>query len=81
MLVSNPTTTTENTNGASAPGFLLGGFYNSSGARNVGSYGYYWSRTASSAQSGYYLYLNTSSVNPTINRSKYLGLAVRCVLK
>lgn len=80
MLV-NPTSATENTNGASAPGFLLGGRYNSSGADDVGSYGYYWSRTAFSAQNAYSLVLNTSSVNPADHYNKYRGMAVRCVLK
>jgi len=81
LLVANPTSTTENTNGAYAPGLLLGGNYNSSGAYAVGSSGSYWSRTAYSAQSGYYMYLNTSSVYPALNVTKYLGLTVRCVLK
>ncbi|MBQ3264090.1 hypothetical protein IJH06_03210 [Candidatus Saccharibacteria bacterium] len=60
-------------------GFLLGGNYNASGANNVGSNGYYWSRTANSARNGYNLNLNTSSVSPTNNNNKYNGNAVRCV--
>ena len=46
-----------------------------------GSDGFYWSRTAYSAQSGYYMGLLTSSVYPASYSSKYRGLAVRCVLK
>ena len=80
MLVS-PTSSTENTNGASVPGFLLSGYYSSNGAYYVGSYGCYWSRSANSALHAYYLYLNTSSVNPANNNNKYNGLTVRCVLR
>lgn len=80
MLVPNPTTTTENVNGASAPGLLLGGYYYASGANYVGSDGNYWSRTAYSARYGYSLSLSTSSVSPTSSYLKYLGLSVRCVL-
>lgn len=78
MLVDSPTSTKDNTAGK-IPGFLLGGYYNASGASNVGSSGYYWSRTASSARYGYNLFLNTSGVNPTDNNYKYYGRAVRCV--
>ena len=78
MLVS-PTSAKENTNGASAPGFLLGGNYNTSGVY-IGTYGYYWSRSADSAQRGYNLDLNTSSVSAN-SHFKYYGMAVRCVLK
>ena len=78
MLVDNPTTTKENTAGK-IPGFLLGGRYNYYGANSVGSFGYYWSRTAFNGQYGYNLYLNTSSVNPAGNGSKYYGSSVRCL--
>ena len=81
MLVDNPTTTTENTSGLAAPSLLLGGYYYSSGADLVGSYGYYWSRTAYSARYGYSLGIDTTSVNPTYYGSKYSGRSVRCLLK
>jgi len=80
ILVS-PTDLKENANGVSTPGLLLGGFYNSSGASDIGSIGYYWSRTAYSAPTGDFLSLTTSSVNPAARSYKYLGLAVRCLLK
>ena len=78
MLVDNPTTTKENTAGK-IPGFLLGGYYYYSGANNVGSYGYYWSRTAGNGQRGYSLYLDTSSVSPAGSSGKYYGFSVRCL--
>lgn len=73
MLVDNPTTTKENTTGET-PGFLLGGFYYDTGARNVGNYGFYWSRT-----SNHSLYLSTGTVQPTYTHAKFAGLAVRCL--
>lgn len=79
-LLVNPTSLKENTAGQ-APGLLLGGSYGSGGASNIGSYGYYWSRTAPSAQNGYSLALSTSSFLPTTNSGKYLGYAVRCLLR
>ncbi len=80
MEVDNPTTTKENTTGK-IPGFLLSGSYYAGGAYNLGSGGSYWSRSAFSAQFAYYLYLNTSGVTPAGNNYKYVGFAVRCVLK
>ena len=42
---------------------------NGSGAvSNVGSNGYYWSSSPTSAGSGYYLYFNSGSLNPLNNR-------------
>ena len=80
MLVDSPTTTKENTAGK-IPGFLLSGLYSTGGADGLGSYGYYWSRAAGSAQSAYGLYLNSSSVNPAVNYGKYDGFSVRCILE
>ena len=62
-------------------GFLLSGYYYTSGANNLGSNGNYWSRTANSAQNAYNLNLNSSSVNPANNNNKYNGNSVRCVAK
>ena len=82
--VANPTTTKENTptvgQVTNTPGFLLSGYYSTGGAGNLGSRGYYWSRTAYSAQDAYYLYMNTSSVYPAGNGAKYSGFSVRCVV-
>ena len=85
MEVANPTTTKENTptvgQVTSTPGFLLSGGYGTGGAGVLGSVGYYWSRTAHSAQRGYGLYMNTTGVSPSYNDNKYLGFAVRCLVQ
>ena len=80
MEVDDPTTTKENTTGK-IPGFLLSGYYGTGGANYLGSGGLYWSRSASSAQYAYNLYLNTSGVYPADYSNKFNGFAVRCVLK
>lgn len=46
-----------------------------------GSYGYYWSSTASSSTGARYLYFNSSSVYPQDYSNKTYGLAVRCVAR
>ncbi len=79
MLVSNPTTTYDNTSGLPKPGLLLSGVYNSNGAVNVAQGGYYWSRSAYSKGLAYDLNLNSSAVNPQGYYGKYLGRSVRCV--
>ena len=86
MEVANPTTTKENTptvgQVTNTPGFLISGNYYTGGAYALGSDGSYWSRTAYSAQNGYGLYMNTTGVSPSyIYGSKYIGFAVRCVLR
>ena len=78
MEVDNPTTTMNNSAGK-IPGFLLSGGYYTGGASDLGSYGYYWSRTAYSAQLAYYLGMNTSGVYPASRNFKYSGFAVRCI--
>ena len=84
MEVANPTTTKENTptvgQVTNTPGFLLSGRYYTGGAGSLGSYGFYWSRTAYSAQYGYNLGMNTTGVNPSDDSNKYLGFAVRCLV-
>ena len=81
LLVANPTTSTENINGQSAPGLLLGGNYNSGGANSVGTYGNYWSRTSYSVGHGDHLDINTSGVGPLDHLNKYVGRSVRCMLQ
>ena len=84
MEVANPTTTKENTptvgQVTNTPGFLISGRYGTGGASNLGSRGYYWSRTAYSAQNAYGLYMSTSSVSPAGNDIKYYGFTVRCLV-
>ena len=56
-------------------GYVDGGFLDSRG-----TLGYYWSSTASSSYSAYYLRLGSSVVNPGTNSSyKYYGRTVRCI--
>ena len=79
-LLVSPTSLTENTNGNQNPGFLLGGLYSSGGEVKVGSRGYYWARTAQSAQAGYLLFLDASTVNPVDYGSLFIGSAIRCLV-
>lgn len=79
MLVDNPTTTTENTTGK-APGFTLGGYHDSNGARYVGSSGRYWSSTAASGQKSYHINFSTSDVSALVNNDKYFGRPIRCLI-
>ena len=84
MLVANPTTTKENTptvgQVTNTPGFLLSGGYFTGGAGNLGSHGYYRSRTANSAQNAYRMFMDTSGVNPANYSNKYGGFTVRCLV-
>ena len=59
--------------------FLYSGYFNTSSAYYRGSYGYYWSSTASSINYSYRLYLNSSVVTPGTDSSyKYDGFSIRC---
>ena len=50
---------------------------------NVGSSGYYWSRTANSANGAYNLWFDSSGVNPANYyydfSARYIGRPIRCV--
>ena len=46
----------------------------------VGSYGYYWSSTASGTSNAYSLYFNSSNFNPSDNHNRYNGFSVRLVI-
>ena len=61
--------------------FPASGYRNfSAGSMNyVGGYGYYWSASPYSSSNGYYLYFNSSSVNPSNYSDRALGCSVRCV--
>ncbi len=48
---------------------------------NVGSDGYYWSSTAYSASSAYYLYFGSSNVIPSDSYNRYCGRSVRLVVE
>ena len=59
---------------------VYSGSVNGGSVLNRGSYGGYWSSTAASSNSAYYLYLLSSSVYPgTGDYSKYYGWTIRCV--
>ena len=78
MLV-DPTTAYDNVNGASQPGFLLNGRYGAAGPVDIGTQSGYWSRTARSTGYGYNFYLNSTTISPHNNNSKYIGFSVRCL--
>ncbi len=59
--------------------FVYSGYWNGSLAYDRGSYGYYWSSTASDSGSAYYLGFGSDGVGPTSSYSKYNGYSVRCV--
>ena len=59
--------------------FLYSGGFGTSSASNRGSYGGYWSSTATNYRYSYYLYLNSSSVYPgTYYTTKNYGQSIRC---
>lgn len=80
LLVNSPTST-ENANGASIPGFTLGGYYNSDVLAEKGTRGYYWSRTVRSRALSERFAITRSSVMPSDYSHKASGRAVRCLLK
>ena len=64
----------------SAPyNFPYAGYVYNGSLDGVGSYGFYWSRTANSADYAYNLYFRSSNVYPAINGNRYSGLSIRCV--
>ena len=60
--------------------FVYSGYVNGGSVYNRGSYGSFWSSTASSSNYAYFLYPSSSDVYPgTFGRNKYFGRTVRCV--
>ena len=60
--------------------FVYSGYVDGSSVYGRGSYGGYWSATASSGKGAYVFDFNSTNVNPgTNNSSKYSGRSVRCV--
>ncbi len=47
----------------------------------TGRYGRYWSSTSTNSSCAYYLYFNSSSVNPSNDLNRYRGMSVRCVAR
>ena len=60
--------------------FLYSGYFNASSAKSRGSFGSYWSSTATGTSNLYSLSLSTSQMVPgNYNWSKYSGNTIRCV--
>ena len=59
--------------------FPYAGYVAGSALNNVGSGGYYWSRTANSDTLTYYLYFDSSFVAPANNAYRFSGFSIRCV--
>ncbi len=63
---------------------FAGGFFPTAGIvgggslDRVGSWGYYWSSTASDINGAYGLYFNSSDVG-TLSANRYSGFSVRCI--
>ena len=49
------------------------------GLSRAGNLGYYWSGRALSSSRAYYLYFDSSIVDPSNDYGRYNGLSVRCV--
>lgn len=61
--------------------FLPAAGYRSGTSINyVGSIGYYWSSTASSASNAYFVYFNSSNGDPSSDYNRYYGRSVRLVI-
>ena len=59
--------------------FIYSGQISSTSPARRGTYGHYWTSTATNASSAYGLSVNNSSVGPgTESNSKYYGRAIRC---
>ena len=59
--------------------FPYAGAVNGSSLDAVGSNGFYWSRTAGSANSAYNLLFSSSYVSPANGYNRYYGFSIRCV--
>ena len=62
--------------------FVYSGYVSNGSVLSRGTSGYFWSSTASSSNSAYYLFLASSNVYPGTRNviSKYYGWTVRCVV-
>ena len=60
--------------------FQYGGYVLSGNLSNAGTFGYYWSSTASDVSKAYLLQFTSSSVSPSNNLNRYLGMSVRCLV-
>ena len=69
----------DNVSGTNMPSFLLSGDYDVSGAGNLGSAGFYWSRSAYFKGMAYNLAINSSAVYVQSYHRKYTAMSVRCL--
>ena len=81
-ILVNPTSLKENTDGRSAPGLLLGGYYHGGGASPlIGVSGLYWTNTIYSASLSFSLGLDPSAIGPANYANRDSGRSVRCLLQ
>ena len=78
-LLVNPSTSTENVNGSSSPGFLIGGDCGLSGIVNIQGLGLYWTRTVFSISESYRFYIYTGDVLSNSHYYRNVGKSVRCL--
>ena len=64
---------------ASAFSPVYSGIYNFGSLYDTGSYGYWWSATASSSSLQYYLFYHSGSLYTNSGVSKFDGFSVRCI--
>ncbi len=61
--------------------FVYSGYFDTASAGDRGSYGRYWSSSASNSYTAYYLYFYSTRVTPgAYDTNKYYGRPVRCLL-
>ncbi|MBR3169393.1 hypothetical protein IKF23_03045, partial [Candidatus Saccharibacteria bacterium] len=78
-LLIKPISSTDNINGYFVPGFILAGDYAIDGAREIGVYARYQSRTIYSMSHLYTLALYGSSTDPVNHTNRYIARSVRCL--
>ncbi len=59
----------------------LSGNFDNGSAGSQGYYGRFWSSTYGDSYYMYYLYVNTSNINPQGNSYRYRGSSIRCIAK
>ncbi|MBQ6375794.1 hypothetical protein IJJ37_02615, partial [Candidatus Saccharibacteria bacterium] len=72
-------TSSGSTTNVSTFGAIYSGYYYGGTLGNTGSYGYWWSSTASSPASRYFLRYNSGSLYSGYNGTRQFGLSIRCV--
>ena len=66
-----------------APKYVLSGRRDDFSANliNTGSAGYYWSSTTYNSCTAYYMYIDSSRVEPRNPYTRYHGFTVRCIAR